>query len=145
MDVDLNTIPLIIKTGAANTISVAKNGFKQIERFSSAYDLLPTVLDLLGIKFNERLYVGNSLFGQIDDAFVNESGKYEEVIIYYSLTGGLISDRMYTFNMNEYVYDEFVTMQYYNKFKEVAYHTLEKLNYIYTLYVYNAYENILPV
>ena len=145
MDVDLNTIPLIIKTGAAQKVDISENGFKQIERFSSAYDLLPTVLDLLGIKFNERIYIGNSLFGQIDDTFVNESGNVEEVIVYYSLTGGLISDRMYTFNMNEYVHDEFVTMLYYKKFKEVAYHTLEKLNYIYTLYVYNAYENILSV
>lgn len=145
IDVDLNTIPLIIKTGASNTIDVSEDGFKKIERFSSAYDLLPTILDLLGIKFNERIYIGNSLFGQIDNTFVNESGNVEEVIIYYSVTGGLISDKMYTFNMTDYTYNNFVTMQYYNKFKEVAYDTLEKLNFIYTLYVYNAYENILPV
>lgn len=145
MDIDLNTIPLIIKTGASDKVEVNEKGFKEINRFSSAYDLLPTVLDLLGIRFNKRIYVGNSLFGEIEDTFINESGNTEEVIVYYSLTGGLISDRMYTFNMNEYVHDEFVTIQYYNKFKEVAYNTLQKLNYIYTLYVYNAYENILPV
>lgn len=145
MDIDLNTIPLIIKTGASDKVEVNENGFKEINRFSSAYDLLPTVLDLLGVRFNKRIYVGNSLFGEIEDTFINESGNTEEVIVYYSLTGGLISDRMYTFNMNEYVHDEFVTIQYYNKFKEVAYNTLQKLNYIYTLYVYNAYENILPV
>lgn len=145
MDIDLNTIPLIIKTGASNNMQRAESGFVEVDRFSSAYDLLPTVLDLLGIKFNKRLYIGNSLFASIDDVFENEYGEMEEMIVYYSLTGGLISERMYTLNMNDFHYDEFVTIQYFNKFKQSAYETLEKLNYIYTLYVYNAYQYIIPV
>ncbi len=146
MDKDLNTIPLIIKSAGVNKKST-ENGEKisSIDRFSSVYDLLPTVLDLLGIKFNKRLYIGNSLFGEIEDVYENENGDIKEIIVYYSLTGGLISDSMYTFNMKDFHYDEFATIQYYNKFKEVAYKTLEKLNYIYTLYVYDAYKHIIPV
>ena len=146
MDIDLNTIPLIIKTGASQKLAKSDSGFAEIDRFSSAYDLLPTVLDLLGIKFNKRLYIGNSIFAQIPDKLIeNEDGEVEELIVYYSLTGGLISERMYTLNMTDFHYDEFVTLEYYNAFKHEAYETLKKLNYIYTLYVYNAYQYIIPI
>lgn len=146
MDIDLNTIPLIIKTGASQKITKNENGIAEIGRFSSAYDLLPTVLDLLGIKFNKRLYIGNSIFAKLDDKLIEtEDGKQEELIVYYSLTGGLISERMYTLNMTDFYYDEFVTVNYYNEFKHEAYQTLQKLNYIYTLYVYNTYQYIIPV
>ena len=146
MDIDLNTIPLIIKSdGLSSKLNDAQQDVTEIDRFCSAYDLLPTVLDLLGIKFNKRLYIGNSMFAPIADTFENEKGEMEEMIVYYSLTGGLISERMHTFNMTDYYYDEFVTIQYYNKFKEVAFNALEKLNYIYTLYVYNAYQYVIPV
>ncbi len=145
MDMDLNTIPLIIKS--AGVASKTRDGARltQIDRFCSAYDLLPTVLDLLGIKFNKRLYIGNSIFGRIDNVYVNERGEEEEIIVYYSLTGGLIGEKMYTFNMTDFYYDEFATIGYYNEFKVVASETLRKLNYIYTLYVYNAYQYIIPV
>ncbi|MBQ8522832.1 MAG: LTA synthase family protein [Clostridia bacterium] len=145
MDIDLNTIPLIIKTGASSKLERSENGFVEIDRFCSAYDLLPTVLDLLGIRFNKRLYIGNSLFGQIDDTFQNEYGENKELVVYYSLTGGLISESMYTLNMTDFHYDEFVTIEYFAKFKEVSCQTLQKLNYIYTLYVHNAYKYIIPV
>ena len=146
MDIDLNTIPLIIKSGGiASRMSEEGDGINSIDRFSSAYDLLPTILDLLGIRFNKRLYIGNSLFGDIDNIYVNEFGEVEELIIYYSLTGGLISERMYTLNMVDFYYDEFVTVEYYNKFKDLANETLKKLNYIYTLYIYNTYQYIIPV
>ncbi|MFQ6723899.1 MAG: LTA synthase family protein [Clostridia bacterium] len=145
MDIDLNTIPLIIKTNASLNLERNEDGFVEINRFSSAYDLLPTVLDLLGIKFNKRLYVGNSLFGKIDNIKTSIDGNLQEIVVYYSLTGGLISDRMYTLNMQDFHYDEFVTIGYYNAFKEQAYKTLQKLNYIYTLYVYNAYQYIVPI
>ena len=104
------------------------------------------MLDLLGIKFNKRLYIGNSIFAQIPDKLIeNQNGELEELIVYYSLTGGLISERMYTLNMTDFHYDEFVTLEYYNAFKHEAYETLKKLNYIYTLYVYNAYQYIIPI
>lgn len=146
MDIDLNTIPLIIKSnGIASKLEKGEDGFVSLNRFSSAYDLLPTILDLLGIQFNKRLYIGNSLFAKIDNVVETHDGKEEELIIYYSLTGGLISERMYTLNMTEFSYDEFVTIQYFNKFKQLSYETLKKLNYIYTLYVYNTYHYIIPV
>lgn len=145
MDIDLNTIPLIIKTGASSKLDADDDGFVKVDRFSSAYDLLPTILDLLGIKFNKRLYIGNSIFGDIDTVIENEKGELEELIVYYSLTGGLISERMYTLNMTDFYYDEFVTIDYYNAFKHQAYETLKKLNYIYTLYAYNAYQHIIPL
>lgn len=146
MDIDLNTIPLIIKSaGASNLVNSAGKQISSIDRFCSAYDLLPTVLDLLGIKFNKNLYIGNSLFEPIEDVYINSNGDIEEIIVYYSLTGGLISNRMYTLNMVDFHYDEFVTIGYFEKFKHTASETLKKLNYIYTLYVYDAYKYIISV
>lgn len=144
MDIELNTIPLIIKTGAREKLTESQDGFVKVNRFSSAYDLLPTVLDLLGIKFNKRLYIGNSIFAPIDTVVTTENGE-EELIVYYSLTGGLISERMYTFNMIDFNYGEFVTVEYFKAFQEQAYLTLKKLNYIYTLYVYNTYQYVIPI
>ena len=146
MDIDLNTIPLIIKSSGVSS-KTNTNGDKLIStnRFCSAYDLVPTMLDLLGIKYNKRLYVGNSLFGAVPDVYENENGEYEDLVVYYSLTGGLISDKMYTLNMTDFHYDEFVTLGYYKDFKRVANETLKKLNYIYTLYVHNAYQHIIPI
>ncbi len=144
MSIELNTIPLIIKSAGAKQILQDK-GKDSVDRFCSAYDLLPTVLDLLGIRFNKNLYVGNSIFAPIDEVYVDQNGDVEELVVYYSLTGGLISERMYTLDMINFQYDEFVTIGYYNKFKELANATLKKLNYIYTLYIFNAYQQILPV
>jgi phosphoglycerol transferase MdoB-like AlkP superfamily enzyme len=146
MDINLNTIPLIIKTKASKNFEKDTSGFVEIDRFSSAYDLLPTVLDLLGIRFNKRLYIGNSLFANLDDEIIDVgNGLEEELVVYYSLTGGLISNRMYTLNMTDFYYDEFVTVDYYNAFRHKSYETLQKLNNIYTLYVYNAYQYISPI
>lgn len=146
MDIDLNTIPLIIKSsGVASQISKDDKNIRSVDRFCSAYDLLPTVLDLLGIKFNKRLYIGNSLFTPVPDVYINEMGETKEIIVYYSLTGGLISDKMYTFNMVDFYYDEFATLNYYERFKQISNETLKKLNYIYTLYVHNAYRYIIPI
>ena len=146
MDIDLNTIPLIIKSaGASNFVNSAGEQISSVDRFCSAYDLLPTVLDLLGIKFNKNLYVGNSIFEPIEDVYIDKNGDVEEVIVYYSLTGGLISNRMYTLNMTDFHYDEFVTIGYFQKFEELANETLKKLNYIYTLYIHDAYKYIIPV
>ncbi len=146
MDIDLNTIPLIIKSsGVASKDNENGEHVVATDRFCSAYDLLPTVLDLLGIKFNKNLYVGNSLFAAIPDVYVNQYGQTEELVVYYSLTGGIISDNMYTFNMSHFEYGDYVTVEYSEKFKQTSYNMLKKLNYIYTLYIYNAYKYIIPV
>ena len=146
MDIDLNTIPLIIKSnGIFNYTNEDGDRLVSTDRFCSAYDLLPTVLDLLGIKFNKRLYIGNSLFTSIPDVYINEMGQAEEIIIYYSLTGGLISQEVYTLDMTRFYYTDFVTVGYLDKFKEVANETLRKLNYIYTLYVYGTYHYVIPI
>jgi phosphoglycerol transferase MdoB-like AlkP superfamily enzyme len=66
-----------------------------IERFTSPYDLVPTLYDLLGLKYNQNLFPGNSIFlsetpvfyshkltGFFNDNFYSDDG---EEIIYNSL------------------------------------------------------------
>ncbi len=66
-----------------------------IERFTSPYDLVPTLYDLLGLKYNKNLFPGNSIFlsetpvfyshkltGFFNDNFYSDDG---EEIIYNSL------------------------------------------------------------
>lgn len=146
MDVELNTIPLIIKSsGIAEHTNAKGESLISTSRFCSAYDLVPTVLDLLGIKFNKRLYVGNSLFSPIEDVFEDEAGNVHEMIVYYSLTGGLISQNVYTLNMNSFSYNMDATVAELEKFKQVSTKMLKQLNYVYTLYLYNVYQYIVPV
>lgn len=146
MDVELNTIPLIIKS---NGISGHKNdngeSLISTDRFCSAYDLVPTILDLLGIKFNKRFYVGNSLFGPVEDVFEDEAGNTHEMVVYYSLTGGLISKNVYTLNMNNFSYSMDATVAELESFKQASTKMLKKLNYVYTLYLYNVYQYVVPV
>lgn len=144
MNIDLNTIPLIIKSSGIASNYVDENGDKIqfTDRFCSAYDLVPTVLDLLGINFNKRVYIGNSLFTHIDSSYIDVYGNEKEMIVYYSLTGGLISENVYTLNMTNFKYTQFTTVDCLNVFKNTANETLKRLNYIYLFYVYDLYQYI---
>jgi len=59
----------------------------QVENFASPYDVMPTILDLLGISYNQNMYIGNSLLKQ------NEVSE-----VFLSLTGGIHNDEMFTVN-----------------------------------------------
>lgn len=141
MDIELNTVPFIIKTNASKLYERNSEGYLEIDKFSSAYDLVPTVLDLLGIEFNERYYIGYSMFAVNQECLVDiETGVQEELIVYYSLTGGLISEKMYTLNMVDFIAYDSVAAEYYEQFKQQSKLMLEKLNYISSLYIYNIFE-----
>lgn len=72
---ELYRVPLMIKVG--NMQAADK---KEISKFSCTADILPTILDLLGIRYYSNLYYGHSLFDQTEsilysrayDKFVGE-------------------------------------------------------------------------
>jgi len=173
-DIELNTIPFVIKCKAltdkikqagyyssTNTSGVracddrygnlTKDGSRAIystDRFCSAYDIVPTVLDLLGIEFNKNLYAGNSLFADIGlKATVVENGvaRVEDVVSYYSHTGGIYCEYGNTKDMNKFKlkFDENLTSEdYLEKFKTSGKNILIQLNYVSTLYSLGVYSKL---
>ena len=171
---ELNTIPFIIKSNGLNNAIKEKgyysesnpNGVLAIgdrygnedeqgnlipstSRFSSAYDIVPTLLDLLGIEFNRNFYPGNSLFTNIETmvSVYDEDGNVvkEPVIAYYSHTGGVYGKYGHTKDMQSYEFEfpnNYTYGSYTSNFKIVAKQILLKLNYVSTLYSYGVYSKL---
>ncbi len=166
--IELNTIPMILSSPGLKKLMADKNDelstkgydFTLNERFCSAYDVAPTILDLLGIKFNENFYMGHSLFRPAD--YVYEiNGKTKDLVVYYSNTGGLFSQDIYSFNLTDFydskgkIFENDDLINYYNSngelvqnanlstlFKSEATKLLEKLNYLHILNKYNLYSEV---
>lgn len=122
------------------------------DRFCSAYDVVPTILDLLGISFNTNLYPGNSLFKVLPqtmnvyrDAEHPDEVVEEYIVAYYSHTGGLFGRYGNTKDMDDFDYNYPGSVNYGNypdKFKLVCKKLLLQLNCVATLYSYGTYTKI---
>lgn len=81
-----------------------ENGSLKIQRWSSPYDTVPTLLDLFGYSFNKNLYQGESFFADYTDL---------ERAVFYSMESGTITDNMFMSSIgNLYCYDD-ETDEYY--------------------------------
>ena len=178
-NIELNTIPFIIKSkklndkieeigyynettnpnGAlvnddkyGNISSITSNALCSTNRFCSAYDIVPTLLDILGIEYNKNFYGGNSIFAKLGtevDVVTYKDNKYtatkEEVVAYYSHTGGVYGKYGYTGDMETYNFsftNDVTYVSYTDKFKLSCKNILIKLNYISTLYSYGIYAKL---
>ncbi len=130
---------------------------RSTDRFCSAYDIVPTILDLLGISFNTRLYPGNSLFAELDTKIQvlrdpknydpdNPEYVYEYVSIYYSHTGGLFGNYGNTKDMDEFDYTSGARtyVEYEREFPNACKKLLAQLNCVATLYTYGTYQKLDP-
>lgn len=62
-------------------------GGKRVEKVCSSFDVLPTLLDLLGVDFNMNLYQGRSIFREGTNAFISrESGIFTQHLYFDSET-----------------------------------------------------------
>ena len=59
----------------------------EITDFTCPYDIMPTIMDLVGISYNKNMYIGNSVLNS------NEKTK-----AFFSLTGGILNDSLFTSN-----------------------------------------------
>lgn len=141
--IGLNTIPMIIsspglkKYNAINDVKLTVN-----DRFCSAYDVIPTLFDLLGIKFNENLYIGKSLFSPADYVY-NIDGKYNDMMLYYSYTGGVFSKDVYTYDLDNFIKENNkITDAEIELFKAESNKILTRLNYISIMNSYHLYNNL---
>ena len=147
--IELNTIPMIISSPGLKTFNSTQTDPEDViyienTRFCSAYDIIPTVFDLLGISFNQNLYLGHSLFTPLQYSYM-ENGEEVDMVVYYSNTGGLFCRNVYTYNMTDYIFNGIEEDQeVIDKFNAELKKVLIKMNYIQLLndnHLYNQVTN----
>ena len=92
---------------------------QKITKFTTVYDLVPTLLDLFGMRYYTNLYYGHSIFSN------------EESILYSRAYDIFLTDKIYFSSLNNILYKhETVDDQYINSIEEKALTILEKIEYI---------------
>ena len=142
---ELNTIPMIISSpGLKKYNATVESKFIENNRFCSAYDVVPTLFDLLGVRFNENLYLGNSLFKPLETVFT-DNGVTKDMVVYYSNTGGLFGDEIYTFDMKTFITSKNYSSETIDLFASECNKLLIKINFIVFMNRYNLYHKITNV
>ncbi len=137
--IELNTIPMIISSPGLKSLDA---DYRINDRFTSAYDVIPTIFDLLGVKFNENFYLGHSIFRPADYVYTI-NGEKRDMVVYYSNTGGIFSRDLYTYDMLEYVkQNQEVDNTIIEIFKAEMNTILRKLNYLNLLNNYHLYTTL---
>lgn len=138
-DIGLNTVPLVIKSK-----TLQQNEIYSSDRFTSAYDIVPTLLDLLGIEFNCGVYVGNSLFSSNDrfESYIGPDGNIDYCNAYYSHTGGMYDKYASSQELTSFILD-YDNEEYKNAFIRSCKKTLEKLYYAQFLYESDFYNDVI--
>lgn len=139
--IETNTIPFIISSPGLKRegYDILEYGKEKVNsRFCSAYDIVPTIFDLLGVEFNQNLYIGHSLFSPAEYTYqaVNSQGEEEtrELFVYYSNLGGLFSSDIYAYDLHTFIVpDEKLRAEVEDKFMSEATKVLTKLNYLHIL------------
>ncbi len=143
-DIEVNTIPFILSSPGLREIyeqEIGDNNYMINDRFMSAYDIIPTLFDLMGIEFNENFYVGRSLYSPVDYHY-NDGVEDRAMIVYYSNTGGIFSEDIFTYDLANFTYvgeeNEILTASFISE----SYNVLEKINYLTILNRYELYNEI---
>lgn len=143
---ELNTIPMFIVSPGLKRLNKENSGkYTENDRFCSAYDVVPTLFDLLGVGFNENFYLGHSLFRPADYIYKDENGEMRDMVVYYSNTGGLFGDSIYTFDMNRIVTSKNYSEEVLDIFNAECNKILTKINFISFLNRYDLYHKITNV
>lgn len=142
-NIELNTIPMIISSPGLKNYNIETGSNYTInDRFCSAYDVIPTLFDLLGVSFNENLYIGHSLFRPADYIYTLD-GETRDMVVYYSNTGGLFSRDIYTYNLDDFTFvNEEENEELQEIFSAEVHNVLVKINFINLLNKYHLYDRI---
>lgn len=131
--------PLIICNPELTRVYKEKNNIPNdesahVEKFVSTYNIVPTLLDLLGYDFNSNLYLGTS-------ALIEEN--YDSMNIFFSLQGGIFNENIYTINGYDLVYTELEEYEEeLEKVRTASEYILQKIKYIEYIYNYNMFDDI---
>ncbi len=89
-----------------------------IDKFTCTSDIVPTLMDLLGIRYYSNMYYGNSVFSD------------KESILYSRAYGTFIGDGIVGRSMNSLLYKApSVTNEYMNYFEDESANLVEKIKY----------------
>lgn len=98
----------------------------QITKFTTVFDIVPTILDLFGIKHFTNLYYGNSMFSE------------KESLLYSRAYDTFLTDKIYFSNLNKIFYKhESVDEDYIKMIEGKALKVLEKIDYINNIFYQN--------
>ena len=104
----------------------------EYNKFTCVHNIVPTMLDILGIEFNQAYYTGYSIFNTMAD----KTG-------YVSIMNGILDNNFFTFDVEDIVYRKNdATDDDLARYKANAYLFLEKQQYIEYLYKYNVNQYI---
>lgn len=148
--IELNKIPMIISSPGLRNLNESNKSNQDAllytwnDRFCSAYDIIPTLFDLLGISFNENMYIGHSLFRENDPDLIYEvDGGYRDMIVYYSNTGGVYSENVYSINIRDYKFEGIEeSNELIEMFDRETTNIVTKICYINLISVYCLYDEV---
>lgn len=127
MQSEIFRVPMFIYDTKAKEALSAQGKSGVIEKFTTTADIVPTVLNLLGIEYYSNLYFGNNVFSET------------ESIIYSRAYSCFITDDFLGYSLKSVVYknDEFNRADFEARAKK----HLEKLKYIDAMYIRNFFKN----
>ena len=103
---------------------------REITKFTTIYDIVPTILDLFGINYYNNIYYGNPIFGN------NES------IIYSRAYDVFLTDKIYFSNLSRITYkDKTVDDEYLDMIENKALQILEKIDYVTNIFYEDYFGN----
>jgi len=110
--------------------AMTANGETDVDKFTSAADLTPTVLNLLGIDYNPNWYVGADIFSTTQTVVISKSG-------------GIFNDKFYTED-GEMVLSvaDGVTIQDWYDFQEAMVATMKRREHLNLIYFIDYYGSL---
>lgn len=108
----------------------ANLGHQIINKFTTTYDITPTILDMFGINYYSNLYYGNSIFNE------------EESVIYSRAFDVFITDKLYFSNINNILYRSNASEEYINNVEEKCLNILKKIYYTNHLFSYDFFKDM---
>ena len=126
----VNNIPMIIKSTASENVALSS-----IKSMVNTNDVLPTVMDILGVKINNNnLYLGESIFNLCGEGFKER--------VNFSYTGGVASTNFYTLDLKQFDLQPGGDESYKSEFKNLAKDMLKKIFLLNALYKNALYSQI---
>lgn len=96
-----------------------------INKFTTTYDIAPTILDMFGINYYTNLYYGNPIFSK------------EESILYSRAFDVFVTDKLYFSNIYNLLYNDGVTKEQLEIIEDKSLDLLEKIYYTNHIFEYD--------
>lgn len=136
---ELYRVPaMIYDTKLVNEIN--NNGESRIiSKFTNASDIVPTLLDILGINFYTNMYYGNNIFSDVESLTYSRSYDvfFNDTIYFKNLNNIMYFNSDKTGNLYDIELENYVTDYIYPK----ATTLVDKIKYMDQLYYYDLYGN----